>query len=690
MSVKDGASLEDCAELELSLERSGAGEGSDMFTLQLRVDHPGSDVEDRIAVRGLKIDRVELRARAHDPAAYGQLLTDILFASGDMRAAFGRARGAGRLRVRLSFGPNAADLQDLRWETLRDPDRPDAPLLTDPRILFSRYLSSFDWRPVRLRPRGRLRALVVVANPPGLAAHGLAPVRVADELAAARNNLVGLECAELVSDPERDPPRRASLERLVEALRDGPDVLYLVCHGGIDRGGQSTLLLDDAEGNVAYIRGTEIVQAILDLERRPRFVVLASCEGAGADHEARTSEGGALLALGPRLAEAGVPAVLAMQGRVLMRTVAEFMPVLFRELMTDGLIDRAVAVARSAISDARESWRPTLFMRLKRGRVWYDAGFAVGGLGNWDAIRLKIEDGECTPIVGPGLLETLFEYRSWLARRWAQEYFFPLAPAQREDLTAVAQYLASKQGPDFPHKKLIKDLHSGVLQRLTAPAPGQPLSALLRQLRQRTFGGREDPYRVLADLPLPVFILASPDPLLVQALQERGKRPRIGALPWRRGLKDPYAAHRDHEPTAAEPLVYHLFGTLDVPRSLVVTQDDFVDFLLTLQRPEVRGSIPKVVLERLVDSSLLFVGFQIDSWEFRVVFRTIMQQEGMESSRGPHVAAQIDPEEGRVLDPIGARSYFERYLRGVYVDMYWGTPERFLHELEQHGWGPRP
>lgn len=692
MSVKDGASLEDCAELEISLERSGSGEGSDVFTVQLRIDRPGNDVEDRIAVQGLTIDRVELRARAHDAAAYGQLLTDMLFSSGDMRAAFGRARGVGRLRLRLSFGPNAADLQDLRWETMRDPDRPDAALLTDPRILFSRYLSSFDWRPVRLRPRGRLRALVVIANPAGLTAHRLAPVQIADELARARENLVGLERVELYSDPESDPPKRATLERLVEALRDGPDVLYLVCHGGIDRGGQSTLFLDDAQGEVAYVRGVELVQALLDLERRPRFVVLASCEGAGTGHEPSASDGGALMALGPRLAEAGVPAVLAMQGRVLMRTVAEFMPVMFRELMTDGLIDRAVAVARSAISDPKEAWRPALFMRLKRGRVWYDAGFAAGGLGNWDAIRLKIEDAECTPIIGPGLLETLFEYRSWLARRWAQEYFFPLAPAQREDLTAVAQYLASKQGPDFPHKKLIKDLQIGVLQRLSGPAaaPGQPLPALLRQLRQRTFGGREDPYRILADLPLPVFILASPDPLLVQALQERGKRPRVGVLPWRRGLKDPYAAHRDHEPTADEPLVYHLFGTLDAPRSLVVTQDDFVDFLLMLQKPEVRGSIPRVVLERLVDSSLLFFGFQIDSWEFRVVFRTIMQQEGMESSRGPHVAAQIDPEEGRVLDPVGARTYFERYLRGAYVDMYWGTPERFLYELEQHGWSRQP
>lgn len=138
MSVQDSSSLEDCAELEISLTRSGSGEGSDRFIVQMRIDHPGSDVEDRVAVQGLTLDRVELRSRAQDAAAYGQLLTDMLFSSGDLRAAFTRARAAGILRVRLSFGPNAADLQDVCWEMIRDPDRPEAPLLTDPRILFSR------------------------------------------------------------------------------------------------------------------------------------------------------------------------------------------------------------------------------------------------------------------------------------------------------------------------------------------------------------------------------------------------------------------------------------------------------------------------------------------------------------------------------------------------------------------------
>lgn len=691
------ASDDRCAELEIALERSGAGtgpSGPEVLTAQFRVDRPGSEAEDRVTVQGLTLDRSKLAEHAIDTRAYGQVLTDMLFGPGNLRAAYTRARGdAQRLRIRLSFGPNAADLHDLRWEALRDPDRPGEPLLGDPQILFSRYLSSFDWRPVRLRPRSSLRALVFIAAPTDWKGRGFAEVKTADELRRAREGLAGLDLIEVVSEPKVDPPRRASLERLLDALREGPDVLYLVCHGALDRSGQPTLFLDDTDGNTARVRGADVVAALHDLEQRPRLVVLASCESAGTGEDAVAAEGRALMALGPRLAEAGIGAVLAMQGRVLMRTIAGFMPVFFRELVRDGVVDRALAVARKAIDDVHEASRPVLFMRLKRGRVWYDAGFGAGGLGNWAAIGLKIEDRDCTPIIGPGLLETLFEYRSWLARRWAQEYFFPLAPAQHEDLTAVAQYLASKQGADFPHKKLIRDLPLGLAQRVSPEAAlgaTPSLLDLLAALRRRRFGGRGDPYAILAGLPLPVFILASPDPLLVHALRERGKRPQIGVLPWRRGLKDPLAGRRDYEPSPEEPLVYHLFGTLDAPRSLVVTQDDYVDFLLHINKSEVRDDIPKVVLERLVDSSLLFLGFALDSWEFRATFRAIMQQEGMESSMGPHVAAQIDPEEGRVLDPAGARTYFERYLRGARIDVYWGTAEGFLADLKRHLRGGAP
>lgn len=669
---------DECAEIEIVVTRAPAADAPApaLLSVTMRVARPGSDADDGASATGLGLDRAQLTAHGLDAAAYGRVLTELLFAAGDLRAAFARARvAAPRLRVRLSVGPGSSDLHALRWETLRDPDRVEAPLLTDRRILFSRHLASRDWRPVRLRPREALRVLVVVAGPAGLEAYGLAAIDVAAELARVRDNVGGLDVTALCSAPGQPVTR----ERLQAALQAGPDVLYMVCHGRVERGGQGAVLLEDADGRPAWVRGAELVQGIVDLEQRPRLCVLASCEGAGTGRDPSAADGGPLVALGPGLVEAGVPAVLAMQGLVRMRTVAEFMPVFFRELAVDGWVDRAVASARAVVVDPQEAWRPVLFMRLRRGRLWYDPGFGAGGLGNWEAVRQKIEDGECTPIFGPGLLETMFEYRGWLARRWAREFAFPLASPQHEELTAVAQYLASKQGPDFPHKRLVKDLQLGLGERVGAGSIVEQLGAL----RRRRFAGRVDPYAVLAALPLPLFLLASPDPLVAEALRERGKRPVVAALPWRRGLRHALTDAASVQPSVEAPLVYHLFGALAAPRSLVLTQDDYVDLLLRIHKPEVRDMIPPVVLERLVDSSLLFLGFQVDSWEFRAVFRTVMQQEGMESSLGPHIAAQLDPDEGQVLDAGGARAYFERYLQGAHVDVYWGTADSFLVDLER-------
>ena len=67
-----------------------------------------------------------LRALPLDPAAYGQLLGQSLFADPAVQTAFAQARSTAQtqevpLRLRLFIGPSAPELHSLRWETLRDP-----------------------------------------------------------------------------------------------------------------------------------------------------------------------------------------------------------------------------------------------------------------------------------------------------------------------------------------------------------------------------------------------------------------------------------------------------------------------------------------------------------------------------------------------------------------------------------------
>src|SRR3712207_7889167 len=53
--------------------------------------------------------------------------------------------------------------------------------------------------------------------------------------------------------------------------------LYLVCHGALVQG-EPRLWLEDETGQVGVTAGTELVTRLAELSRRPRLVVLASCQ----------------------------------------------------------------------------------------------------------------------------------------------------------------------------------------------------------------------------------------------------------------------------------------------------------------------------------------------------------------------------------------------------------------------------
>jgi cytochrome oxidase Cu insertion factor (SCO1/SenC/PrrC family) len=81
---------------------------------------------------------------------------------------------------------------------------------------------------------------------------------------------------------------------------------------------------------------------------------------------------------------------------------------------------------------------------------------------------------------------------------------------------------------------------------------------------------------------------------------------------------------------------------------------------------------------------LLFLGFQLTVWDFRVFFRSIMSQEGRDRrKRFSHVAVQIDPEQEQLIDPARARNYLETYFSDTHISIFWGNAEDFLAELQR-------
>jgi hypothetical protein len=703
--------LSDYTDLEIALYPRDA----DGITVELRYSDPQNQAMQPHARGIAQIDLGELRARQLDSVRYGEYLTSALLADQAVRSYFDQARVATQtanrqLRLRLYIDPGLPTFHHLRWETLRDP-QDGSWLLTKENVLFSRFLSSTTWEPVQLKPKQDLKALVVIANPQDLAEgkyqvneQALAPVDVAGELERARQALDDLFSQALTSDPAN--PGQVSLGNILTELQDGYDILYLVCHGALltkDPPGPY-LWLENDDGSAAVIPGRSLIERMADMspDLRPRLIVLASCQSAGKGDQVTTSDiQGALAALGPRLAQVGVPAVLAMQGNISMATVAQFMPAFFRELAGDGQVDRSMAVARGVVRDRHDSWIPVLFLRLRGGRIWYVPGFGEdrGSFEKWPAVIRTINRSQCTPIIGPALDEALIGSQRDTSIHWAETYRYPMEVHERESLPQVAQFLTVNQYERAPYDEYEESLKDTILTRFKndlSPELQQnnvSLDRLVDEVGARLRARNPyEPYQVLSKMPLPVFITTNLNNLLASALKEAGKDPQVVLCPWNdyvEQLDSIYEREPDYTPTPDRPLVYHLFGRLNEPDSIVLTEDDYFDFLIGVTRN--RDLIPSAVRRALADTALLFLGFQMSDWQFRILFRSILAQQGGERrSRYPHIAVQIEPDESRIMEPERARRYLESYyFQGANISLYWGSVDDFVRELSprlsQHG-----
>lgn len=350
------------AVLEIHLYRSD----HDAYGVGLIYHRGDSDTDVRLC-RGtaqFHPDFAALESLRLEPEKYGKLLTEELFADPRLRAGFaaGKAKAEAldlTLTVRLQIEPDAPELNTLYWETLHDPEE-EKPMFRGERMSFSRYLSGFDWRSVEIKNEDAFKALTMISSPRDLADYDLARIDVAAEKARAEAVLTGIPNNIIASGGN------AQLVTLMEELRAGYDILYIVCHGLL-KNGESWLWMESKDGNTARVNGTELASRMSELKHLPRLVILISCQSAGSEFS-RTDF---FSALGPQLAEAGVPAVLAMQGRISFETTAQFLPAFFKELHHSGHLATSMAVARGAVRGRPDWWMPVLFTRLKSGQLWH-------------------------------------------------------------------------------------------------------------------------------------------------------------------------------------------------------------------------------------------------------------------------------------------------------------------------------
>jgi len=332
----------------------------------------------------------------------------------------------------------------------------------------------------------------------------------------------------------------------------------------------------------------------------------------------------------------------------------------------------------------------------------------------WEDIMPRINQGIVIPIISNSFsIEQIFRegneapvtdeegltINEQLTAEWANWIEYPML--DKQNLARVAQYflVEQKDNPQARTKYLefLKSFlltianddkeYSDLASKLKLQIQEQRFSEIVHQLDYPRFppGADEDPLRLLARLPLPIYITTSHSDFLERALDAEGKKPLTQICFWSGIISSAKAEHRtdpDFTPTVTNPLVYHLYGLEDYPQTLVLSEDDYINFLISMVEDTntLDPIVPLSLRRALGESHLLLLGYHLPDWDFRVLFRFILKFRRDEfSPRG--MVIQLKPGKKSMENTEKSLDYLRRYFDRKKFDIEWSNAEDFIRRL---------
>lgn len=296
----------------------------------------------------------------------------------------------------------------------------------------------------------------------------------------------------------------------------------------------------------------------------------------------------------------------------------------------------------------------------------------------WKRLISRIKDGNCTPFIGAGACAGVLPVGPHMAQEWAELHEYPFIDSS--NLARVMQYVAVKNGDPRYIKELLIRRHF-----LSPSAPD--------------FQQPDEPHSLLAEFPLRVYITTNYDDFMVQALRHHNRAAQVAICPWyTRDLRQMQETNRIFEqpsgfnPSPANPIVYYLHGSKSEPESLVLTEYDYLEFLVRIVRDH--GSrtshdngaelLPPIIRRALGSQMLLFIGYSLQDWTFQVLFRGLLESvpPGNQLS---HVSVQLLPlpEETNEEVRVSVQEYLTAYYQLSRIEIFWGSAQEFCRELRQ-------
>jgi SIR2-like domain len=286
---------------------------------------------------------------------------------------------------------------------------------------------------------------------------------------------------------------------------------------------------------------------------------------------------------------------------------------------------------------------------------------------DWSRLISQLQKGDCTPFLGAGACGTLLNGEQ-MRETWASTYKYPFA--DNGDLARVMEYAAVSEGDGITLKEKVCNY--------------------ITDARRPDFEDPAEPHALLAEFPIPTFLTTNYDDFLAAALRRAGKTPTPTDCSWFGGAeydRDFFETMPGLAPTPDQPLVYHLHGSAHTPKSLVLTESDYLEFLVritTSRHDDARRIIPSAIFSALTDNPLLFIGYSLQDWTFRVLFHGLIRSVP-DINRRRSVSVQLLPRlnEPREAAEERARLYLTRFFEGWRISIFWGSATDFCREVRQ-------
>ena len=304
--------------------------------------------------------------------------------------------------------------------------------------------------------------------------------------------------------------------------------------------------------------------------------------------------------------------------------------------------------------------------KLKNGKVVICLGWDVNAAdreeGGWN------EDSGCLP-VDDELAELLAAIVSTAFESPSQA-----TSPRSQDLAKVSQHLSLTDE---------SELYGQLERLLTDNCRPTSIHTFIARLPQilRTLG---------SESPHPMIVTTSYDDALEQAFREAGEEYDLAIYMAKGDSRGKFL----HVPCDDEPyvipvanalcnlpingetnrldrcVIVKIHGAVDKPRGLlpdrenyVVTENDYIDYL---SRDKISNYVPVQILNKLIDSRVLFLGYSLSEWNLRVFVQRVWGAGGGFKNESWAVRTSADPVETKFWDDLKKMQFFD-YPVGGYV-----------------------